>query len=107
MIANVFENYWNIFLETYKLDPARFLTLPGIAWQAAFKKTKAKLDLLADIDRLILLEIVIKVRICYVIDGYANANNKYIKNHDKKEPLYLKYWDVNNLFKWTISQRLL
>ena len=84
MIANVFENYWNIFLETYKLDPARFLTLPGIAWQAAFKKTKAKLDLLADIDRLILLEIVIKVIICYVIDGYASTNNKYIKNHDKK-----------------------
>ena len=87
MIANVFENYWNIFLETYKLDPARFLTLPGIAWQAAFKKTKVKLDLLADIDRLILLEIVIKVRICYVIDGYANANNKYIKNHDKKRTI--------------------
>ena len=84
MIANVFENYWNIFLETYKLDPARFLTLPGIAWQAAFKKTKVKLDLLADIDRLILLEIVIKVRICYVIDRYACTNNKYIKSHDKK-----------------------
>ena len=87
MIANVFENYWNIFLETYKLDPARFLTLPGIAWQAAFKKTKAKLDLLADIDRLILLEIVIKVRICYVIDRYASTNNKYIKSHDKKDTI--------------------
>ena len=25
----------------------------------------------------------------------------------KKEPSYLKYWDINNLFKWTMSQRLL
>ena len=33
-----------------KLDPARFLTAPGLTWQKALKKTKIKLDLLTNID---------------------------------------------------------
>ena len=37
-------------LEIYELDPAKFLSAPGLAWQAAFKKTKVKLDLLSDIN---------------------------------------------------------
>ena len=29
-----------------------------------------------------------------------------MKNYDKnKESSYLKDWDVNNLYRWTISQR--
>ena len=36
-------------LRIYELDPALFLAAPGLAWQAALKKTKVKLDLLTDI----------------------------------------------------------
>ena len=39
-------------LKVYKLDPAKFLSAPGLAWQAAFNKDKVKLDLLTDIDML-------------------------------------------------------
>ena len=31
-------------------DSAKFLLAPGLAWQAALKKAKVKLDLLTDID---------------------------------------------------------
>ena len=45
--------------------------------------------------------------ICHVIHRYAKANNKYMKDHDKnKESLYLKYWNVNNLYGWAMSQNL-
>ena len=37
-------------LEMYKLDPAKFLSATRLAWQAALKKTKVRLDLLTDID---------------------------------------------------------
>ena len=52
MLADVFENFRNICLEIYELDPAKLLSAPGLAWQAALKKTKVKLDLLSDIDML-------------------------------------------------------
>ena len=44
------------FLKIYELDPVKFLLVPGLAWQAAFKKTKVKLDLLTDIDMLLTVE---------------------------------------------------
>ena len=45
--------------------------------------------------------------ICHVIHQYAKANNKYMKDYDKKkESSYLKYWDVNSLYGWAMSQKL-
>ena len=52
LLADAFENFRNVCLEVYELDPACFLTAPRLAWQAASKKTKVKLDLLTDIDML-------------------------------------------------------
>ena len=73
-----------MFLDIYELDPAHFLTGPGLAWQAALKKMVEK-----DIRR----------GICHAIHRYAKANNKYIKDYNKhKESTYLQYWDVNNLY---------
>ena len=43
-------------LKIYKLDPPHFLSTPGLAWQAALKKTKVKLDLSTDIDVLFMVE---------------------------------------------------
>ena len=60
--------FGNIFLKIYELGPARFLTAPGLAWQAALKKTKVRKDLLTDIDMLLMAEKGIRGRICHSID---------------------------------------
>ena len=52
-------------LETYGVDPAKFFEGPELAWQAALKKIKVKLDLLTDIVMLIMVEKCIRGRICY------------------------------------------
>ena len=31
LLLDVFENFWNMCLEIYELDTARFLTAPGLA----------------------------------------------------------------------------
>ena len=54
-------------LEIYELDPVRFLSAPGLAWQAALKKTKVKLDPLTDIDMLLMVQKGIKGGICHFI----------------------------------------
>ena len=45
--------------------------------------------------------------VCHAIHQYAKANDKYMKDYDKnKESSYLKYWHVNNLYGWAMSQKL-
>ena len=48
-------------------DPANFLSAPGLAQQAAFKKTQVKLDLLTDNDMLLMVEKGIRNGICHAI----------------------------------------
>ena len=75
--------------------------------ESSLKKTKVKLDLSTDIDMLLMVEKGIKGGICNDIHQYVKANNRHMKDHDKnKEPSYLKYWDVNNLCEWAMSQNL-
>ena len=86
-------------LEIYELDLAKVISVPGLAWQVALKKTKVKLDLLTDIDMLLMVEKGIRGGIFYSIYQYAKTNNKYMKDYDKtKELSYIQYWDVNNLY---------
>ena len=33
LLADVFENFRNKFIKIYELDPAHFLSAPGLAWQ--------------------------------------------------------------------------
>ena len=107
LLADVFENFRNMCLEIYKLDPAEFLSAPRLAWQAALKKTKVKLDLLTDIDMLLMVEKSIRGGICHSICRYAKANNKYMKDYDKnKESSYFQYWHVNTLYGWAVLQKL-
>ena len=94
-------------LEICHLDPAKFLSVPELAWQAALKKTEVKLKLSADTDMLVIVEKGIRGGICHAIHRYEKANNKYMKDYIKsKESPYLKYWDVSNLYVWVMSQKL-
>ena len=50
----------------------------------ALKKTKVKLKFLTDIAILLMVEKGNKKGICNAIHWYAKANNKYIRDYDKK-----------------------
>lgn len=51
ILADVFENFRDVCLDYYELDPAHFYTSPGLAWQAALKMTGVRLGLITDIDQ--------------------------------------------------------
>ena len=93
-------------LKIYNLDPVTHLLAPGLAWQADLKKTEVNLELLTNIDMLLMVEKGIKREICQAVYQYAKANDKYMKDYDKSKESYLKYWDVNNLYGWAMSQKL-
>ena len=39
-----------------------------------------------------------------IVSRYAKANTRSMEDYDKnKELSYIKYWDVNSLYRWAMS----
>ena len=107
LLADVFENFRDICLKNYGLDPVYYYTAPGLAWDACLKMTGVNLELLSDVDKLLMIEKGIRGGISIISNRYGKANNKYMKDFNKKElSKYLMYVDANNLYGWAMSQKL-
>lgn len=46
LLADVMENYRNICIKNYGLDPLWYYTAPGLAWDAAFKNIESKIRII-------------------------------------------------------------
>ena len=71
LLADVFENFRDMCLKEYELEPAHFVSLPGLVWQACLKKTNIELEVLTDYDMLLMVEKGIRDGICHSIQRYA------------------------------------
>ena len=87
LLADVFNNFRDMCIKEYELDPAHFLSLPGLAWQACLKKTNIELELLTDYDMPLMVEEGIRSGISHSIHRYTKTNNKYMKNYNINEEL--------------------
>ena len=65
LLVNMFENFQNVSLEMYELDPDHFISVPAFCMASSFEKIKVKLDLLIDTDMLLMVEKVIKSETCH------------------------------------------
>ena len=108
LLAYVFENFRNLCLENYKLDPAHYYTAPGLAWDAALRITKVKLELLSNIDMFLMVEKGIRGGVSMISNRYGKANNKYMgdKFNPSEPSKYLTYLDANNLYGAAMSMKL-
>ena len=73
LLADVFENIRDICIKNYKLDPAHYYTAPGLAWDAALKITKVKLELLPDTDMLLMVEKGIRGGVSMISNRYGKG----------------------------------
>ena len=107
LLADVFENFRDLCLKIYKLDPVYYFTAPGLAWDACLKMTNIQLELLSDVNMLLMFEKGIRGGISIISNRYGEANNKYMKNYNKnKDSKYLMYLDANNLYGCAMTEKL-
>lgn len=55
LLADVMENFRNLCMKTYQVDPAWYFTGPGLAWSAMLKTTGVQLDPLTDYDMILMI----------------------------------------------------
>ena len=98
LLADVFQSFRRQSLESYSLDPACYISLPGLAWDAMLLKTGVSLELLSKEKSDIYL---------MVEQGIRGGISVAIKRHAKAdENNTLMYLDANNLYGWAMSQPL-
>ena len=108
LLADVFENFRDLCLKIYRLDPVYYFTAPGLAWDACLKMTNINLELLSDPNMLLMFEKGIRGGISMISNRYGEANNKYMGKSFNKNELnkYLMYLDANNLYGRAMSEKL-
>jgi hypothetical protein len=98
LLADVIEEYRELNIKTYELDPAHFITLSSLSWMNLLKSTKEKIELFHEKqeEMLLMIERGIRGGFSGIMKRYAIANGNRI----------IKYFDANNLYGWSMSQPL-
>ena len=107
LLTDIFENFRNLCMTYYGLDPAYYMTLPNFAWDAMLKKTNITLYLVHDQDMHEMIEKGKRGGVCQVSSTYAKANNKYMKSYNQDIiSSCLTYLDANNLYGLAMCMKL-
>lgn len=107
LLSDVFENFRDLCIKTYELDPAHYVTSPGLAWDALLKTSQTELQLITDIEQLQFVERGIRGGIVHCSCRHAVANNRFMSNYNANiDESYIIYLDVNSLYSWAMMQHL-
>ena len=108
LLTDVFENFRDLCMNEYGLDPAYYYTLPNFAFDAMLKLTGVKIDLVYDQEMYEMIEKGLRGGMCMVSTKKVEANNRYMNEEydKKKESSYINYLDANNLYGLSMVQKL-
>ena len=93
LLAECFTTFRKIIMSDYNLDPAHFISLPQLAFDAMLKMTQVQIELLTDINQYMLVAQNIRGGVSFVNERKALGETcaESAGNH-------LLYLDVNNLY---------
>ena len=88
-LSDVFESFRSLCQKEYQLDPAYFVSTPNLTNEVMLKITKAKIELLKDINMVLMIEKGICGGLTQVIKKDNIANNKYLPRYDSTTKVYI------------------
>ena len=108
LLTDVFENFRDMCLSYYGLDPVYYYTLPNFAFDAMLKLTGIEIDLVYNQEMYEMKEAGLRGGMTQTTRKKVEANNKYMgDDYDKqKESSYINYLDANNLYGLSMIQKL-
>ena len=108
LLTDVFENFRDMCLNYYGLDPAYFLTLPNYSWNAFLSLTGVRLQQIHIKEMYEMIEKGLRGGMTQCSFKKVEANNKYMNdNYDKSKPSsYISYLDANNLYGLAMCKKL-
>ena len=108
LLTDVFENFKDMCLSYYGLDPVYYYTLPNFAFDAMLKLTGIEIDLVYNQEMYEMIEAGLRGGMTQTTCKKVEANNKYMGSDcDKnKASSYINYLDANNLYGLSMIQKL-
>ena len=108
LLTDVFENFRDMCLSYYGLDPVYYYTLPNFAFDAMLKLTGIEIDLVYNQEMYEMIEAGLRGGMTQTTCKKVEANNKYMgSDYDKnKASSYINYLDANNLYGLSMIQTL-
>ncbi|XP_044020034.1 uncharacterized protein LOC122860328 [Aphidius gifuensis] len=108
LLADVFESFRADCLNTYKLDPAHYYTLPGLSFSAMLRYTQIELELLTDPEIMLFVKQGIRGGLSQASNRYGRANNRYMGSEYnlEEEESFLMYFDLNNMYEAAMREYL-
>ena len=108
-LACVFEAFRKHALKDIGLDPAHFVGVPGLAWTAFLRKTKAQIGCFSEgeDDMLDFVQSAIRGGVSIIRKRLAVANNPIVPGYDQsKTTSWLQYLDCNSLYPTAMLHKL-
>lgn len=87
LLACVMENFRNLCMSDFGLEPPHYVSLPSLAFDCCLKFTKKNIELFTNSDQQIMVERAIRGGIVQSVYRREQANNKFIENeYDPEKP---------------------
>ena len=108
LLTDVFENFRDMCLNYYGLDPAYCITLPNYSWNAFLSLTGVRLQQIHIKEMYEMIEHGLRGGMTQCSFKKVEANNKYMnEDYDKSKPSsYISYLDAINLYGLAMCKKL-